>query len=192
MKKTLGLLFLAGLPFLSNAQKDSIAKLQNEILILQSQNQNLSARLTKLEDRIPYYENILRLQQAPTVQVMDDFEVRLTKAYFQERENRLIIDAVVTSKKREQIHDLYFDGTMLKCIYPDGRIVQTYTILNNGKQLSTIGPIVNDIPYAFQIVFEKAEKTPKLSALQFRINYTTESPMAGKRIDFVFKGITID
>ncbi len=191
MKNTLYLLLLVCAPCIANAQKDSIEKLKSDIQTLQSQNQQLSARAVKLEDRIPYYESALKLQQSPIVQTIDGFDVRLTKVYYQEKEQKLYTEGLVISKK-EGIHDLYFDGTMLKCIYPDGKIYQTYTILNNGKSLSTIGPIAMDVPYAFQIIFEKADKTPKLAALQFRINYTPEKTLMAQRMDFMFKGITVE
>ncbi|PZP43718.1 MAG: hypothetical protein DI598_15435 [Pseudopedobacter saltans] len=191
MKKTLGFMLLAGLPFISNAQKDSLAKLRNDVQLLQSQNQQLVSRIIKLEDRIPYYENALKLQQAPTVQTLDSFEVRLTKVYFIEKDHKLFVEGIVTAKK-QNVHDMYFDGTMFKCVYPDGKLFQTYTVLNNGKGFSTISPVVSDVPYSFQIVFENAEKTPKLAALQLRIDYTPERPMLLKRLDFAFKGLTVD
>lgn len=177
--------FITAFSSMSLAQeKLSIEQLNTKIENLNSQINGLQATVHKLEDRIPYYEGVLQLQQSEPKIKLKTYEVNLNEVQFDAKTNNIVVNGIIkqhtatTGYRPIQVYDIHI-------ITPEGRIITADFAMNGTTRLFVNKPEI-DIPYSFTMRFPLEAKIPKLAMLKFEIG-------SGSAKDaFVFKGLTVE
>ncbi len=182
--KTRLLLFSVMVMFSLTSFSQNLEELDKKVEQLTTQVSQLQGKITVLEDKIPYYEEVLKLQQSEPVLVNEPYEVRITKVRYDDANQSLIINGIVKKIKDSEGFQI-MDILKPSVVTPEGDIYTTYSVKNRDDNFSVNAPEI-DIPYAFEMTFEIAERLQKLALLKFNVGNTASS------IPFSYKGITVE
>lgn len=183
MKNRLLLFCIMVVSSLASYSQD-LEELNKKVEQLTTQVSQLQSKITVLEDKIPYYEEVLKLQQSEPVLVNEPYEVRITKVRYDDANRSLIINGIV---KKIEVSEGFQIMEILKpsVVTPEGNIYTTYLVKNRDRNFGVNAPEI-DIPYAFEMTFEIAERPQKLALVKFNVGNTARS------VPFSYKGITIE